>query len=205
MELQNLIETHLDLDRLARDLDELGHEGRTWAVRSWGRGTQAKLYEAAKGFRPITLDHFVPPSTQPLTEVVHHGRNTLPMFRFFEKHICRPTESTEHRDKLWGHNLQSTSVFSGPGYFVVHPPAEEGGAEQGEVDIDYTMLPDEKPASWPPIVPSSTRLGVFIYSGMIDVMRGISSHVCIGRSKKKGRWIDNWFVLVRQDRANGAS
>jgi hypothetical protein len=30
-------------------------------------------------------------------------------------------------------------------------------------------------------------------------MRGLSSHVTIGRAKRKGRWLDNWFVLVRED------
>jgi hypothetical protein len=35
-------------------------------------------------------------------------------------------------------------------------------------------------------------------------MRGISSHVTIGRAKKGGpketsQWMDNWFVLVRDD------
>jgi hypothetical protein len=34
---------------------------------------------------------------------------------------------------------------------------------------------------------------------MIDVMHGISSHVSIGRARKKHGWMDAWFVLVRED------
>jgi hypothetical protein len=34
---------------------------------------------------------------------------------------------------------------------------------------------------------------------MVDVMRGISSHVSIGRARKKNGWMDAWFVLVRED------
>jgi hypothetical protein len=30
-------------------------------------------------------------------------------------------------------------------------------------------------------------------------MRGISSHVTIGRARKKQGWMDAWFVLVRED------
>ena len=84
--------------------------------------------------------------------------------------------------------------MTGPGYFCVHP-----GTDAGEVDIDYTMVPKEKPAAWPTIVPSSAKLSPFIYAGMIDVMRGISSLVTIGRARKKHGWLDNWFVLVRED------
>ena len=54
-------------------------------------------------------------------------------------------------------------------------------------------------ATWPEIVPNSVKLGRFVYAGMIDVMRGISSHVSIGRARKKHGWMDAWFVLVRED------
>jgi hypothetical protein len=77
---------------------------------------------------------------------------------------------------------------------VAHP-----STDQGEVDVDYTMLPKEKPDAWPDIVPNSQRLGRFVYYGMIDVMRGISKHVSIGRAKKKHGWMDAWFMLVRED------
>jgi hypothetical protein len=198
MELKNLIDNHLDLERLSKDLDELGHTGRVWAIKTWGKDTQAKLYEAAKGFRKLTLDDFVPPATSPLTQVIHHGRNSLKMHNFFEKRFCRPA-NPESKDVLWGYNHQSLSMFSGPGYFVTHPASEEG-----EIDIDYTMLPKEKPEAWPPIVAHRMPFGKLAFDGMVDVMRGVSSHVTIGRARKLRGYIDTWFVLVREDPAAAA-
>jgi len=193
MELRNLIDTHLDLPRLSKDLDELGHPARVWATRHWDRATQAKLYEAAKGFRPVTLDDYVPPGTAPLTEVRTWGTNTLPAHNHFQKRFCKPSDASA-TDHLIGYNFQGLSGFTGPGYYVAH-----GSAENGEVDVDYTLVPTEKPAEWPAIVPNSARLGRFVYEGMVDVMRGISTHVSIGRARKKQGWLDAWFVLVRED------
>lgn len=193
MELKNLIDVHMDLPRLGKDLDELGHGARVWATRQWSRGTQARLWEAAKGFRPVTLDDYVPAAVPPFVEVRTWGKNTLPAHTLFQKRFCRPSDP-DAKDRLYGYNFQSLSAFSGPGYYVAHP-----SPDAGEVDIDYTMLPPEKPPAWPDIVPNSARLGILIYHGMIDVMRGISSHVSIGRAKKKGQWMDAWFVLVRED------
>ncbi len=198
MELKNLIETHLDLPRLSKDLDEIGHAARVWATRHWERDTQARLWEAAKGFRPVTLDDYVPPGVASLTEVITWGMNTLPVHNHFQKRFARPSDP-EVKDRLVGYNHQSLSGLTGPGYYVAHPAADEG-----EVDIDYTMAPTEKPAAWPTIVPNSSRLGVLIYHGMVDVMRGVSSHVSIGRARKKSGWLDAWFILVREDPAQAS-
>ncbi len=193
MELKNLIDVHMDLPRLSKDLDELGHGARVWATRQWSRGTQARLWEAAKGFRPVTLDDYVPANVPPLVEVRTWGKNTLPAHTHFQKRFCKPSDPA--KDRLIGFNFQSLSGFTGPGYYVAHP-----AQDAGEVDIDYTMVPKEKPDAWPPIQPNSARLGRFVYYGMIDVMHGISSHVSIGRArKKKNEWMDAWFVLVRED------
>ena len=192
MELTNLIEAHLDLPRLAKDLDELGTPARVWATRQWTQSVQAKLYEAIKGFRALTLDDYVPPTTPARVEVVTHGTNTLRAFNHFQKRFCKPADP-EAKDQLVGFNVQSLSGLTGPGYYVAHRAADDG-----EVEIDYTMLPKEKADAWPPIVPSSAGLGRFVYEG-IDVMRGLSSHVSIGRLRKKSGWADVWFVLVRED------
>ena len=85
MDLTVLLEPKLDLERLAKALDGLGHEGRLHCVRGWGKARQAEIFEGAKGFRPLTLEHFVPPSVGDLTEVIHDGRNTLPAFNNFQK------------------------------------------------------------------------------------------------------------------------
>jgi len=193
MDLRNLIRPHIDLPRLSKDLDELGHSGRLWSVYQWTGADMATLWEAAQGARPLTLDDYVPPSTPPLTEVIHHGKNSLPAFKFFQKRFCRPKDP-EVKDALFGYNHQWHGAATGPGYFVAHP-----SADAGMVDIDYTMPAREKPDAWPPLQPSSSRLGIFIYHGMVDVMHGVSSHVSIGRARKKSGWMNAWFVLVRED------
>ena len=193
MELRNLIEIHLDLPRLSRDLDEIGTPARLWAVHQWTRSVQATLWEAVKGFRPVTLDDFVPPGIAPHVEVIHDGTNTLPAHNHFQKRFARPADP-EVKDQLIGYNHQSLSGLTGPGYYVARP-----AADAGEVDIDYSLVPRDKPEAWPPIVPSSTRLGRFVYGGLLDVMRGVSSAVSIGRARKKNVWQDAWFVLVRED------
>jgi hypothetical protein len=193
MQLQNLIEAHLDVPRLSKDLDELGHPGRVWAVRQWTRENMATLWDAVKDFHPVTLDDFVAPGVPPHVAVRHHGKNSLRAVTTFQKRFSRPMDP-DAKDMLVGYNFQTFSPFTGPGYYVAHP-----AADAGEVDIDYTMLPKEKPPSWPDIVPNSARLGRFVYDGMVDVMRGISSHVSIGRAKKQRGWMDAWFVLVRED------
>ncbi len=189
MDLSVLLDP-LDLSRLAEVLDGLGHLGRVAAIREWDRSAQAKLFDAAKGFRALTLADFVPPATGPLVEVIHEGKNTLPMFTHFQKRFCKPEEGGP-TDVLYGYNHQAMTAFTGPGYYCAREDKD------GEVAIDYTKIPAHKPESWPPIVPNETRLGHVVYSGMVDMMRGISSHVTIGRAFKKGEWMDAWFVLCR--------
>jgi hypothetical protein len=193
MDLRNLIEPHMDLPRLSKDLDELGTPARLWAVHQWSRKNMSALWEAAKGFRAVSLDDYVTPSADPLVEVIHEGKNSLPMHTHVEKHFCKPKDP-ESKDALIGYNRQSMAAFTGPGYFVAHP-----STDAGEVDLDYTMPVKEKPDAWPPLAPNSTRLGRFVFYGMIDVMRGVSSHVSIGRARKSHGWMDAWFVLVRRD------
>lgn len=206
MDLRNLIVGHLDIERLSKDLDELGAPGRLWAVHQWTASDMTKLWDAAKGFRAVTLDDFVPSSVEPLVEVIHHGKNSLGAFQFFEKRFCKPKDPPKEGEAphLFGLNRQTISPATGPGYFVAHP-ASGDGASEGEVDIDYTMEAKEKVPSWPTIAPAGARLGRFIYQGTVDVMRGISSHVTIGRARRKHGWMNAWFVLVREDPKPAAS
>jgi hypothetical protein len=226
MDLTNLIETRLDLAALSKDLDEIGPFARLWSVRQWTRAHMATLWEAAKGFRPVSLDDFVPPTVAPLVQVIHDGKNSLPLHTSFQKRFCRPRDPAAN-DTLLGYNHQSLSPVTGPGYFVARPSTEGG---PGEVDIDYTRLPREKPDGWPDVLPNEARLGRFVYSSMVDVMRGLSSHVSVGRAKRVrrarsapngpngprdpneaaepngashgSRWMNAWFVLVRRDAAS---
>lgn len=190
MDVGVFLEPEPKLDDLARMLDELGHEGRLHTVRGWDKATQAKLFEAVKGKRPLTLDHFVPSGVADGTPVRHHGKNSLPLFSHFEKRFCKSQED----DAIVGYNHQDMQWATGPGYFTVRQSDAEG-----EVAIDYRNLPKGKAEGWPEIIPNERRLGSVVYAGMIDHMRGLSEHVAIGRAEKGGKMMDAWFVLVRED------
>jgi hypothetical protein len=180
-------------EALARYLDGLTHEQRLAEVLELNGKEQERLYDRVAGAAPIGIDFFVPPSVPPMTEVIHHGRNNLPMFTRFQKRFCRPEPGA---GVLCGYNHQTMSWITGPGYFVVHPVE----AEQ-RVVIDYTDLPAGKPESWPKIMPNSRMFSRLVYYQMKDYMWRVSQHVSIGRACKNGKWMPNWFVLVREDRA----
>jgi hypothetical protein len=192
MDLNVLIEPKVDLPRLTKVLDELGHEGRTHTIRTWHKHQMELLWEACKDYRTLTLDHFVPSSVGPMVEVVHELKNSLALFTIARKRFCRP--DLPETSELWGYNDQWTTPFAGPGYFTTRL-----SETPGEVLFDYMTLPKGKVESWPPIVPNEERLGRFVYAGTIDHIRGISNHVCIGRAQKGPKLLDVWFVLCRKD------
>jgi hypothetical protein len=179
----------LDLPGLTDYLDRLTAAARLREIRSLGAREQAKLFDATAG-RPIGLGHFVPEGTPPLSPVVHHGRNSLAALHDFEKRFCLPDARS---DELWGYNQHALRPLIGPGYFV----ARQGS--HGTVEIDYSHTPPGKPASWPPIQPNSARLGRLIYYRTLDLVRGVSEHVAIGRVTRNGRPVDAWFVLCRTE------
>jgi len=181
--------TDVDLRGLAAYLDGLDGTARITEARSLSAGEQAKLFDAAAGFRRVTLDDFVPRDAQPLRPVIHYGRNSLPVFKMFEKRFCRPDGSG---NELWGYNEQAWKTFTGPGYFVAKQASDD------EVVIDYCEVPPRKPAEWPAILPNSARLSRFIYYRTRDFMRGVSKHLSIGRATREGKPMDNWFVLCRE-------
>jgi hypothetical protein len=192
MDVGVLLEPTIDIKRLAEVLDGLGHEGRVHLIRGWTKKRQAELFEAAKGHLPIDLDFLVPASIGPLVEVIHEGKNTLPVFTHFQKRFVK----LDREDfTIGGYNHQTLSAVTGPGYFV---SAKGEGEHEGELAIDYTKVPKSKPASWPEIQPNERGLGSLVYGGMIDYVRAISTHVSIGRAYK-GKPMDAWFALVRKD------
>ena len=178
----------VDVPGLAAYLDGLDDAPRIAQVLDLDGAEQARLFDAAAGVRPITLEDFVPAAVPPLHTVIHYGRNSLPLFRLFQKRFCRPDRDGA---ELWGYNEQPWKRFTGPGYFVARQ------ADHEEVVIDYCEVPPEKPAEWPSILPNSARLSRFIYYRTRDFMRGVSRHVTIGRATREGKPMDNWFVLCR--------
>lgn len=179
-----------DIHAVGRHLDALDSGSRIAQVRALGGKAQAALYEAAKGARKLKLDQLVPPAVADLTEVPHHGKNSLSVFTHFVKVFCRPRRDAK---ELWGFNRVGNVVERcvGPGYYVAY----EGPGD--EVLIDYTRQPDGKLEHWPAILSNKARLSRFVYADTIDALRAVSSHVTVGRAMRNGKVMDNWFVLCR--------
>jgi hypothetical protein len=181
-----------DPSELARQLDAMREETRLATVVALRRRELAPLFEAAAANAPLLLTDLVPADVPPLTEVIHEGKNSLPLFTRFQKRFCRPPADQDTGTELWGYNEQTFRAATGPGYFVLHH------TDAGELVVDYTRLPPGKPQAWPRILPNSARLSRFIYYQTTDALRRVSKHVVIGRAYRKGRPFDAWFALVRR-------
>jgi len=181
-----------DMSMLASHLDSLDSTTRIEEIRTLTRSHQRRLFEAAKGHRPISLGDIVSPEQEVMREVVHHGKNSLPAFNHFAKVFVRPTNDA---GELWGYNRTGAFIATvvGPGYFVAYQ-----SEAKGEVLVDYLRVPPERPEHWPRVVPNSTRLSRFVYNGTQDILRGVSTHVTIGRATKGGKPMSAWFVLCRE-------
>ena len=179
-----------DILAIGRYLDELDSGARIAQVQALSGKAQARLYEAAKGAHKLKLDQLVPSTVDDLTEVPHHGKNSLALFTHFAKVFCRPKRDAK---ELWGFNRTGPVVQNcvGPGYYVAY----EGPGD--EVLIDYTRLPQGKLEHWPSILSNKARLSRFVYAGTIDALRAVSNHVTVGRAMRSGKVMDNWFVLCR--------
>lgn len=189
--LRGLLRDHdVDPRRVVGLLDGLDHEGRLAAIDALGFAEQRRLFDAAQGLFDLTIDHLVPPARGVHATVRHHGKNSMLAFTRFEKRMLRPLAGGS---ELWGYNHQTMAPVSGPGYFVAY---DDPG--RGEVTIDYTRVPAERPAGWPPVRPNERGLSTLIYGNMIDVLRGVTAEVTVGRAYWKGVPQPNYFVLCRQ-------
>jgi hypothetical protein len=183
------------IDDIAARLDAMTHEERVREVRRMCGKTQAMLWQMADG-RAIGLDHFVPADVPPLTEVIHFGKNSLPVLSAFEKRFCRPSDDGE-QGVLYGYNEGMTRPVVGPGYFVVR---ESKGNSKGDVVLDYYSTPSEKVPAWPAIAVKDAGIPAVVYGFMNDYMRKVSDHVSIGRAFKHHCVTNNYFLLVRDGR-----
>ena len=193
--LINALKMQMSIADIAEHLNQLSHDERLHQSRSLGPKYQKQLWILCQD-RPTHIDHFVPLSVPPLTPVRHLGRNTLPVFKFFEKRFMRPSQESSH---LWGYNEGSTRSLVGPGYFVCKASPQD---ERGEVVIDYTELPPSTPSGWPTLKPNEAGLSRFVYAGMNDFMRQVSQHITIGRAYIKGKESPNYFTLCRLDESS---
>jgi hypothetical protein len=194
--LRELLIDQPQMPAVESHLDGLDPDERLREIRTLGRAHQARLFEAAAGYRPVSLADIVPVDREPMQEVVHHGKNSLPAFNHFAKVFVRPRSAPQ--PELWGYNRAGGFIETvvGPGYFVAYPHEVPG-----EVLVDYLRVPPERPPDWPEILSNSARLSRFVYGGTQDILRGVSSHVTIGRATKAGKPMSAWFVLCRWDEA----
>ena len=109
-----------DMRAIEAHLDGLDPEERVTEIRTLGRAHQARLFDAADGHRPISLEDLVASDHGPMRDVVHHGKNSLPAFNHFAKVFVRPAAE---RQELWGYNRAGGLIETvvGPGYFVAYP------------------------------------------------------------------------------------
>ena len=198
MSLIQLIENNAEISDIASFLDGLSAEKRLEETRTLTKKQQEALYQKAQSSPPLTLDDFVP-TTQPCKEVIHHGRNTLPLpaaIKLFEKRFCRPTT---RENALFGYNEGITRGLIGPGYFVAKPCTEQW-KELGSVVIDYFEVPEEAVVStWPKVKANHQGLQVLVYHKTRDFMRRVSTHVSIGAAYKNDKPLGHYFILCRED------
>lgn len=180
----------LDMPALSLWLNGLSHAERLAAVRALSGKDQKRLFEAAGGFKPLTLKDLVPEDRGALEPVIHHGKNSLPLFSDFQKRFCRAGAGAH---ELWGYNEQAMRWATGPGYFVT----TEG--PDGELLVDYTKTPGGKAAGWPDIKSNRRGISFFVFNNLLDRLRGVSKHVTIGIATKGGKPMGQYFVLCRED------
>jgi hypothetical protein len=201
VDLKSLVlDKSTSIDAIAVALDKASPEERRNAAHSLNRSEQRALYGKASASRGLTLADFVPTDREPLVQVRHFGRNTLPMPRglqMFEKRFCRPEDRSE---RLFGYNQSPFIGTVGPGFFVaVKTNGHAGWPERGAIVVDYFQVPDGKVVKdWPPVIPNTQGLQKFVYNKTRDFMRRVSSHVSIGAAFKVEKALDHYFVLVRE-------
>jgi hypothetical protein len=198
MSLSALISAGESIHKIADYLDQLPADARLNETMALGSAAQSKLWTLAAEAAPLTLDHFVPASTADRTEVIHQGRNTLPVFTRFQKRFARPIDGSQ---RLFGYNEGATRPLIGPGCFVTVPTAGNAAwTERGAIVVDYFQVPDGPvPDAWPKVVSNSTGLQYLVYRHTRDFMRRVSSHVSIGHAwKGESEMTIAYFVLCRE-------
>lgn len=183
------------IGRIGEALDRMNHRSRVETVASATKADMATLWELMKEQPAVDAEHFVPSGVDPLKEVIHHGKNSLPAFTHFQKRFCRADDDS---GDVYGYNHGSTEWLTGPGYFVAHGAKEEKDRPSDYL-IDYTRIPPKKADGWPEIKNNEGGIGALVYGRMKDYMRRVSTHVSIGKAYKDGKELGAYFLLCRQD------
>lgn len=198
MSLTDLVRSDAKILEIAQHLDSLSHGERLTECQSLSGPDQKKLFRKAADSPPLDFDFFVPAGTPPLTQVIHHGKNSQPAFRNFQKRWCKPAD---REGELYGYNETVVRPLIGPGYFVAHETENEGRDPRGAIVVDYFMTTPEggKAPGWPAIKPNSSGLQRFVYNKTRDYMRRVSAHVSIGEAHRMEKQVMGWFILCRED------
>jgi hypothetical protein len=195
MALLDLIQSDTKIQEIAQHLDGLDQPARLSEIYALGGPDQKRLYAIAADAPPLDLEYFVPADRPDLSEVVHHGKNSQPAFRMFQKRWCRPSDRP---GELWGYNETAVRPLIGPGYFVARMTDDGGSDERGAVVVDYFRVPDGPTVpGWPDVRPNSRGLQMFVYNKTRDYMRRVSEHVSIGEAWRTESRVMGYFVLCR--------
>lgn len=172
--LAELLQNKASAKEIEGFLDALSPSGRLEQVLSITGAGVGRLYHAVADAPPITLEEFIPQSTQ--GTLIYEGRNSLPMFTRFQKRFARGPSG-----EIVGYNHQTMSFFTGPGYFVVKPPSGQG--EHGkELLFDYTERPSFIPEGWPPFKSNESGFSRLVYRNMKDYCRRVARGVIVGKA-----------------------
>jgi hypothetical protein len=173
---------------LAAHLDGLDAAARIAESRALSSKDQKRLWEVCKDAPAFTADDLVPPSLGEGKQVIWYGKNTLPLFKIFQKRFLR------QNGVVVGYNFQATSWLTGPGYFTIITSPHE----PRELRVDYTKVPATTPAGWPAVKPNDKGLSKPIYGNLYDYLRRVSKDVCIGFATRLDKPMDSYFILARE-------
>jgi hypothetical protein len=199
MSLVGLLREGAGIDEVAKHLDALTQQNRIEETHALSGADQKSLHALAAASPPLDLEFFVPTSVADDTEVIHHGKNSQPLFRTFQKRWCRPAGLA---DQLFGYNETSLRPLVGPGYFIAHRSGEPVEDPRGAIVVDYFMVPERcNVRGWPPVRPNGQGLSRLVYDKTRDYMRRVSEHVSIGIAYRLESRVMGTFVLCRDETA----
>lgn len=160
-------------------LDRLGPEDRRSECLALSAAQQKRLWQLASAApgQPQELLSGAEPAA-------FSGRNTLQMFRRFEKRFARAG------DAVFGYNHHPLSPLIGPGYFKASENAHG-------LLFDYAQLPASAPPGWPPVKANNRGLARAVYGGLLDDVIWVSKDVMIGSARRGEASLDSYFILVR--------
>jgi hypothetical protein len=184
------------LASVAAHLDALDAPARLRAIRTLPGRLFPRLYALAA---PLRDPELLVRSVSDGETVPWEGTNMLPALRDFQKPCAREGGA------IVGYNVQRWSRLGGPGYYTVGlarscPWSDPRVAQidpDGQVVLDYRVVPERAPRGWPP--PRDNRRLPGLYADCWDPMRRITDEVLIGVTTRRGVPIPAapLFVLCR--------